>query len=210
LALAWTNFARTSAWPGGAGRAGRAMKKIGVLALQGDYAAHTNALKRAGGEAFEARSLADLERAESLVIPGGESTVMGSLLLRFGLMDFLVERIKAGMPVFGTCAGLILLARRIEGCEQPGIRLLDVSVLRNAYGRQIASFRARVGTLLPGVESIEAVFIRAPRITAMGDSVSVLASLDGDPILVRQGSMVGATFHPELTGVAVHRWFISL
>jgi pyridoxal 5'-phosphate synthase pdxT subunit len=186
------------------------MRKVGVLALQGDYAAHGEALKRAGAAPFEARTLADIESAEALVIPGGESTVMGSLLLRFGLMESLVARIRGGMPVFGTCAGLILLAQRIDGREQPGIRLLDVTVTRNAYGRQIASFRARVSTLLPGVESLEAVFIRAPKITAMGPDVRVLASHEGDPILVRQDSMVGATFHPELTGEAVHRWFLSL
>jgi pyridoxal 5'-phosphate synthase pdxT subunit len=186
------------------------MRRVGVLALQGDYAAHGAALEKAGGAPFEARTLADIESAEALVIPGGESTVMGSLLLRFGLMERLVARIRGGLPVFGTCAGLILLAQRIDGREQPGIRLLDVTVMRNAYGRQVASFRARVGTRLPGVESLEAVFIRAPKITAIGPEVSVLASHEGDPILVRQGSMVGATFHPELTGEAVHRWFLSL
>jgi 5'-phosphate synthase pdxT subunit len=186
------------------------MKKVGVLALQGDYAAHTAAVERAGGQAFEVRTVADIDAAEALVIPGGESTVMGSLLVRFGLLDALVDRIRGGLPVFGTCAGLILLAQRIDGREQPGIRLLDVSVLRNAYGRQIASFRARVKTLIPGADSIEAVFIRAPRITLLGPGVSVLASHDGDPILVRQGSIVGATFHPELTGETVHRWFLSL
>jgi 5'-phosphate synthase pdxT subunit len=100
---------------------------------------------------------------------------------------------------------------RIDGREQPGLRLLDVSVLRNAYGRQIASFRARVATSLPGVESIEAVFIRAPRIIARGAGVSVLAEYGGDPILVRQGSIVGSTFHPELVeGAAIHRWFLTL
>jgi 5'-phosphate synthase pdxT subunit len=186
------------------------MKKVGVLALQGDYAAHRAALEQAGAEAFEARTQTDLEKAEALVIPGGESTVMGLLLLRFGLMELLIERIKTGMPVFGTCAGLILLAQHIDGREQPGIGLLDVTVVRNAYGRQIASFRARVNTLLPGAESLEAVFIRAPRITATGKDVSILATHLGDPILVRQGSIVGATFHPELTGEAVHRWFLSL
>jgi pyridoxal 5'-phosphate synthase pdxT subunit len=186
------------------------MKRVGVLALQGDYAVHRAALEKAGCEAFEARTLADIERAEALVLPGGESTVMGSLLVRFGLLEPLIARIRAGMPVFGTCAGLILLAQRIDGREQPGLRLLDVTVLRNAYGRQIASFRARVSTILPGAESIEAVFIRAPKITALGREVKVLAEHRGDPILVRQGSIVAATFHPELTGEAVHRWFLSI
>jgi 5'-phosphate synthase pdxT subunit len=187
------------------------MKRVGVLALQGDYAAHRAAFGRLGVEAFEVKTLDDIDSAEALVLPGGESTVMGSLLLRFGLMDRLVERIGEGLPVFGTCAGLILLASRIDGRDQPGIRFLDITVLRNAYGRQIASFRARVNTKIPGAESIEAVFIRAPRITSVGAGVSVLAEYAGDPILVRQGSMVGSTFHPELVdGAAIHRWFLSL
>jgi pyridoxal 5'-phosphate synthase pdxT subunit len=187
------------------------MKRVGVLALQGDYAAHGAALGRAGAEGFEVRTLDDIEAADSVIIPGGESTVMGSLLLRFGLMDALAARIREGMPVLGTCAGLILLAKRIEGREQPGLRLLDATVRRNAYGRQIDSFRAEVATKVPGAESIEAVFIRAPRIVQVGPEVEVLSEHGGDPILVRQGSLVGATFHPELvSGAAIHRWFLSL
>ena len=202
------SFARTSEWPNGVGEE---MKRVGVLALQGDYAAHQVALEDAGAEAYEARTLADLNCADALVLPGGESTVIGGLLVRFGLLDRLIERIREGLPVFGTCAGLILLAARVDGREQPGIRLLDASVLRNAYGRQIASFRATVRTSLPGAESLEAVFIRAPRITSWGSKVVVLAEHKGDPILVRQGSMVGCTFHPELVpGAVVHRWFLSL
>lgn len=187
------------------------MRKVGVLALQGDYAAHRAALESAGADAFEARTLEDIDSCDGLVLPGGESTVMGSLLVRFGLLDRLIERIRGGLPVFGTCAGLILLAARIDGREQPGIRLLDATVLRNAYGRQIASFRANVKTELPGVGSIEAVFIRAPKITAIGPGVIVLAEHSGDPVLVRQGAVVGCTFHPELVpGAAIHRWFLTL
>ncbi len=187
------------------------MKHVGVLALQGDYAAHGAALAAAGAEPYEVRTLAEIEAAESLVIPGGESTVMGSLLLRFGLMDALVARIRGGMPVLGTCAGLILLAKRIEGAEQPGIRLLDATVRRNAYGRQIDSFRTAVATEVPGAERVEAVFIRAPRILEVGPGVEILSEHEGDPILIRQGSILGATFHPELApGAAIHRWFLSL
>jgi pyridoxal 5'-phosphate synthase pdxT subunit len=187
------------------------MKRVGVLALQGDYAAHRAALESAGAETFEVRTAEELDSAEALVLPGGESTVMGSLLMRFGLMDRLVNRIEKGMPVFGTCAGLILLAAKVDGPDQPGIKLMDVSVTRNAYGRQIASFRAMVRTALPGAENIEAVFIRAPRITSRGHEVEVLAEYGGDPILVRQGALVGCTFHPELVpGAAIHRWFLSL
>jgi pyridoxal 5'-phosphate synthase pdxT subunit len=187
------------------------LRRVGVLALQGDYAAHRAALEEAGSYPFEARTLSDIDAAEALVIPGGESTVIGALLTRFGLMARLVERIGEGLPVFGTCAGLILLAARIDGSEQPGIRLLDVSVLRNAYGRQIDSFRALVSTEVPGAEHIEAVFIRAPRISSVGPRVEVLSRYGGEPILVRQDSIVGSCFHPELVpGAAIHRWFLSL
>jgi 5'-phosphate synthase pdxT subunit len=187
------------------------MGGIGVLALQGDYAAHAAAVRRAGGEAFEARTASDLEAASALIIPGGESTVIGSLLVRFGLLEPLRRRVASGLPVLGTCAGLILLAKRIEGREQPGLRLLDVEVRRNAYGRQVDSFRAPVSTSAPGAESIEAVFIRAPKIMSVGEGVEVLSTHSGDPILVRQGNIVGATFHPELIDSApVHRWFLGL
>jgi len=187
------------------------VKRVGVLALQGDYAAHGAALSQAGAEHFQARTTADIEAADAFVLPGGESTVIGALLTRFGLMERLAERIRAGAPVLGTCAGLILLAARVEGSDQPGLRLLNVTVRRNAYGRQIDSFRAAVHTEVPGAESVEAVFIRAPRIVEVGPGVEILAKHGGDPILVRQGSIVGATFHPELSpGAAIHRWFLSL
>ncbi len=187
------------------------MKRVGVLALQGDFDAHRVALEAAGASAFDARSLEDIESADAFVLPGGESTVMGSLLVRFGLMEALVSRIKAGVPVFGTCAGLILLAKTIEGREQPGIRLLDIEVKRNAYGRQVDSFRAPIHTRIPGAESLEAVFIRAPKICSTGPGVEILAEHAGDPILVRQGNILAGTFHPELVeGAAIHRYFIGM
>jgi 5'-phosphate synthase pdxT subunit len=187
------------------------VKRVGVLALQGDYAAHRAALEKAGAAAFEVRSLDDIAAAQAIVLPGGESTVIGNLLLRFGLMDSLVARIRDGMPVFGTCAGLILLAGTVEGPEQPGIRLLDVVVRRNAYGRQIDSFRAVVKTAIPGAARIEGVFIRAPKIMARGNGVETLAEYAGDPVIVRQGNILGCTFHPELVeGAAVHRYLLDM
>ena len=187
------------------------MNRVGVLALQGDYAAHERAILRAGAEPFEVRTLEDIDAAEALILPGGESTVMGSLLVRFGLLERLVKRIAEGLPVFGTCAGLILLATRVEGYTQPGIGLLDVTVRRNAYGRQVFSFRTPVRTKVPGAEKLEAVFIRAPKIIACGPKVEVLAEYEGSPILVRQGTMLGATFHPELVdGAAIHSYLINL
>jgi 5'-phosphate synthase pdxT subunit len=178
-------------------------RKVGVLALQGDYAAHITVLREAGAEAFEIRSRADLDAADSVVIPGGESTVMGCL-------EAFKEKILAGMPVFGTCAGLILLARDVEKRNQPGLGLLDVTVRRNAYGTQIDSFRAPLRTSIPGAAELEGVFIRAPKIIRVGPKVEVLAFHDGNPVLVREGNMLGATFHPELVpGVLVHTWFLG-
>lgn len=183
---------------------------VGVLALQGDYAAHIAALRDAGAGAFEVRTKSGLDKADAMIIPGGESTVMGSLLIRFGFMDDFRDRIRAGMPVFGTCAGLILLAKGIEKSNQPGLGVLDVSIRRNAYGTQIDSFRSLLKTSVPGVPEIEGVFIRAPKIVRVGKNVEVLASLDGDPVLVREGVILGATFHPELVpGALIHRWFLG-
>lgn len=187
------------------------LPRVGVLALQGNYAAHIAALREAGAEAFEIRSAADLAQADSVVIPGGESTVMGSLLQRFGFLEAFKERIHAGMPVFGTCAGLILLAKDVEGRNQPGLGALDITIRRNAYGTQIDSFRAGIATTLPGVGEIEGVFIRAPKIIRLGTDVEVLATYRGSPVLVRQGSILGAAFHPELIpGAGIHRWFLGL
>jgi 5'-phosphate synthase pdxT subunit len=184
--------------------------KIGVLALQGDYEAHETVLAQSGAIPLEVRTLSQLLDVDAMVIPGGESTVMGSLMIRFGLLDALIRRITEGMPVFGTCAGLILLAKRLEGKEQPGLRVLDVTVRRNAYGTQVDSFRANLKTLVPGVPEIEGVFIRAPKIIEAGAGVEVLSRYGDSPVLVRQGSILGASFHPELVfGSLVHKFFIE-
>jgi pyridoxal 5'-phosphate synthase pdxT subunit len=183
---------------------------VGVLALQGDYAAHLAALAAAGADAREVRSARDLDSVAAMVLPGGESTVMGSLLVRFGFLERLKERIRAGMPVFGTCAGLILLARDLEGRDQPRLGLLDVKVRRNAYGTQVDSFRSPLETLVPGAERLEGVFIRAPKILSLGPGVEVLARQGSDPVLVRQGSILAASFHPELNlPSAIHAWFLG-
>jgi 5'-phosphate synthase pdxT subunit len=184
--------------------------RAGVLALQGDYAAHAKALVSAGAEASEVRRLSDLDGLDALVLPGGESTVMGLLLKRFGMLDPLRERIRSGLPVFGTCAGLILLAKEIEGRDQERLGLLDLRVRRNAYGTQIDSFRTLLNTSIPGAEEIEGVFIRAPRILDVGPGVEILASHGGFPVFVRQGWIFAAAFHPELVpGAPIHRWFLS-
>lgn len=185
--------------------------KIGVLALQGDYAAHIRALAEAGASAVPVRDGGQLESVDAMVIPGGESTVMGSLLERFGFLDLFRHRIEDGMPVFGTCAGLILLARGIEGRKQPTLGVLDITVRRNAYGTQIDSFRTRLDASALGGGPFEGVFIRAPRIIGTGSGVEVLISHSGEPVMVRQGNIVGATFHPELVpGQIIHRWFVGM
>ncbi|MCX7027430.1 MAG: pyridoxal 5'-phosphate synthase glutaminase subunit PdxT [Spirochaetes bacterium] len=183
---------------------------VGVLALQGDYAAHVAALRAAGAEAIEVRSARDLATVVAMVLPGGESTVMGSLLARFGFLEPLKDRIRNGMPVFGTCAGLILLAEELEDSDQPRLGLLCVKVRRNAYGTQVDSFRAPLKTAVPGAERLEGVFIRAPKIIKLGQGVEVLARQGGDPVLVRQGSILAASFHPELNlPSAIHEWFLG-
>ncbi|MGB6941582.1 MAG: pyridoxal 5'-phosphate synthase glutaminase subunit PdxT [Bryobacteraceae bacterium] len=182
-------------------------KRVGVLALQGDFEAHERALTRAGAEAVEVRSAADLEGIEGLVIPGGESTTMMKLLKEEKLLDPLRE-FGRQHPIFGTCAGAILLATGVVNSEQASLGLMDIDVERNAYGRQLDS---RVARLQPqGMEGeLEAVFIRAPIIRRVGEDTKVLASYQGDPVLVEQGRHLAATFHPELTDDSrVHLMFL--
>jgi 5'-phosphate synthase pdxT subunit len=183
---------------------------VGVLALQGDYAAHKASLLEAGADVVEVRSGEELAAVQAMVIPGGESTVMASLMERFGFLEEFRRRILSGMPVFGTCAGLILLAARVEKWNRQSLAVLDIDLRRNAYGTQVDSFRTPLKTKIPGISDIEAVFIRAPKILSCGPEVEVLASHEGDPVLVRQGSILGASFHPELVpGALVHRWFLD-
>ena len=167
---------------------------IGVLALQGAYARHAQVLRGMGHALTLVRTPRDLEGLEGLVLPGGESSVQLELIARAGLEASLRALITSGKPVLATCAGLILLARRVHNPEQHSLALLDVTVTRNAWGRQIHSFEARAdGADLP------LVLIRAPRIRAHGANVEVLASYRGEPVLVRERNITGATFHPELT-----------
>lgn len=166
--------------------------RVGILALQGGFAAHARRLAALGHEARLVRAAADLAGAEGLVLPGGESTTLLTVLDP-ALRAAIVEHARAGRPVLATCAGLILIARRVTGPEQPSLALLDVEVARNAWGRQVASFEARAdGGDLP------LTFIRAPRIVDAGRA-EVLVTCRDEPVLVREGAMVGATFHPELT-----------
>lgn len=174
---------------------------VAVLALQGDFDAHARALRAAGAECHEARTAEDVLRASALVVPGGESTTFRKLMEDSGIAEAILEVAGRGRPVFGTCAGAILLSRTILHPPGEGLGLLDAVVVRNAYGRQLDSTVLRLTDIdhdVLGDEPLEAVFIRAPRIAEVGPGVSVLARRDGDPVLVRQGNLLAATFHPEL------------
>ena len=186
--------------------------RIGVLALQGDFSEHASVLRGLGVEAVEVRTARQLSEIDGLVIPGGESTTIGKLMQDCGLLDPLRERISAGMPAFGTCAGAIVLARDIGGLDQPLIGIMDLSVRRNAFGRQLESFETLLQIPALGDPPMRAVFIRAPAIVSVGDGVEVLARLpDGRIVAARQAHMLAAAFHPELTEDSrLHRYFIEL
>lgn len=189
-----------------------AHRVVGVLALQGAFAAHRLALAELGAEVREVRTADQLAAVDGLVIPGGESTTMAMLLDRTGLRAPLAARLQAGMPVFGTCAGMILLAAEVlDGRpDQWSFGVLDIGVRRNAYGRQLESFETDLEVV--GLDHpFHAVFIRAPGVVRTGPGVSVLAELDGDPVLVHQGTVMASAFHPELTADRrVHELFLDL
>jgi pyridoxal 5'-phosphate synthase pdxT subunit len=182
------------------------MARVGVLALQGDFEAHRKALERAGAEAVEVRTASDLDSIDGLVIPGGESSTILRLLGVENLFEALRE-FGLKKPLFGTCAGAILLARKVSNPAQASLGLMDMEVERNAYGRQLDSHVARLHA--EGGE-LEAVFIRAPIIRKLGASIRILASHNGDPVLVDDGRHMAATFHPELSDdPRVHALFLA-
>jgi 5'-phosphate synthase pdxT subunit len=186
-----------------------ALPRVGVLAIQGNFASHAQALAEAGAQAVEVRKPQELTELDGLVLPGGESTTMLRFLERLNFFDSLLK-FGALKPIFGTCAGAILLAREVLNPPQRCLGILDAVVERNAYGRQIDSSILTGPTALPG-GSLEMVFIRAPRIAAVGSEVEVLAERDGSPVLVRQGNTMAATFHPELSADRrVHRLFVEI
>ena len=171
---------------------------VAVLALQGDFEAHRKALAEIGVESFEAKRPVDLERADGLVIPGGESTTLWKFFEAEPWEEGFHAFAESGRPILGTCAGAIVLAREVTNPEQRGLGLIDIAVARNAYGRQVDSFLGEVEAPSLG-EAMPAVFIRAPRILRTGPGVDVLARHRGEPVIVRQGNVAAATFHPELT-----------
>ncbi|MGI6536010.1 MAG: pyridoxal 5'-phosphate synthase glutaminase subunit PdxT [Eggerthellaceae bacterium] len=182
---------------------------VAILALQGAFIEHRQALEKLGAESFEIREAADLEKPfDRLILPGGESTVQRKLLLEDGIFEGLKQRIEDGMPVLGTCAGLILLAQEVEG-GQPCFGTLPVTVRRNAYGRQLGSFHAEAE--FDGLGPVPMTFIRAPFITAVHDGAKALATVDGNVVAARAGNQIGVAFHPELDDdLRIHRMFLDL
>jgi 5'-phosphate synthase pdxT subunit len=182
--------------------------KAGVLALQGDFREHARMFAECGATPILVRTPADLAGVDCLAIPGGESTTIGKLATKHGLVDPIRERVAGGMPVFGTCAGMIVLAKEVED-GPPLLGVLDITVRRNAYGRQVDSFEADLD--VRDVGSVRAVFIRAPQVSRVGAGVDVLAEHGGAPVVVRQGSIIASSFHPEIAGdPRLHRRLLEL
>jgi 5'-phosphate synthase pdxT subunit len=184
---------------------------VGILALQGDVAEHLRAFAACGVAALPVKTQRELAAVDALVIPGGESTTVIRLLDRFEMTAPLQARVREGMPLWGTCMGLIVAARDVVGLEQETLGLIDVTVRRNAFGRQIASSEAALSIPALGAEPFPAVFIRAPWVERAGPGVEILASHLGHPVFVRQRSVMGTAFHPELTpDRRVHEYFLHL
>jgi len=183
--------------------------------MQGDFQKHIDMLTRLGTDAYPARLPADIKRADGIILPGGESTTIGKMLTRYGVDEAIREAAGDGKPIYGTCAGLILLAREIaegtgEHGGQPTLGLLNAKVARNAFGRQLDSFETALDVPALGPEPLRAVFIRAPSVVTTGPGVETLATYDGKTVFVRQGSILASAFHPELTDDdRAHRFFLS-
>jgi 5'-phosphate synthase pdxT subunit len=182
-----------------------------VLALQGDVEEHRKALDELGVVSVAVKTRAGLDGVEALIVPGGESTTVIRLLERFGLFDPIRERVRGGMPYWGTCMGMIVAAHDVAGLEQKTLDLIDITVRRNAFGRQLASAEVPLAIPVLGAEPFPAVFIRAPWIERAGPGVEVLAEREGHGVFVRSGNVVGTSFHPELTpDRRVHEYFVDL
>lgn len=183
--------------------------KAGVLALQGDFREHARAFADAGATPLEVRTPEDFAQVDVLAIPGGESTTISKLARSADLVEPIVERANAGMPILGTCAGMIVMAKRVIGLDEPLFPLVDIEVERNAYGRQVDSFEADLE--VQGVDHpVRGVFIRAPVVRDVGDDVEVLGVLEGAPVVLEQRNLVVASFHPELVGESrLHRYLLG-
>lgn len=184
---------------------------VGVLAMQGAFQEHAVALEQCGAEMRKVRRRRDLEGLDALVIPGGESTTIGKLMVSYHLLDAVRELGAGGLPILGTCAGLVMLAREVVEGDQPLLGLMDITVRRNAFGRQVKSFEAPLSIPALGVDPFPGVFIRAPWIESAGPGAEVLAEHDGHGVAARQGRMLVSAFHPELTDdLRLHRYFLEM
>jgi len=184
---------------------------VGVLALQGDVVEHVAALQRAGAQAIPVKTRDALERVDALVVPGGESTTVMKLLDRFELAAPIVERVRSGMPFWGTCMGMIVAAHDVADLDQPTLDLIDITVRRNAFGRQNDSAEVDLSIPVLGTASFPATFIRAPWIERIGSGVELLAQRNGHGVMVRQNNVLATSFHPELTAdPRVHRYFFAM
>jgi len=185
--------------------------RIGILAMQGAFAEHQRMLRKCGADSVLIRKPAEFEGVDGLIIPGGESTTIGKLMVQYGLDRAIIDRVNNGMPVFGTCAGMIVLARKIKASDQFSLRLMDIEVARNAFGRQIDSFETQLSIPVMGDRKVPAVFIRAPYIEFTGAGVTILARHEGRIVMARQKNMLVAAFHPELTDdLRVHQYFLQM
>lgn len=185
--------------------------KIGVLALQGAVSEHIESFSTLGVEAIPVRLPLELNGLKALVIPGGESTTISRLMSDFAILGTVRELASQGFPILGTCAGLILLAKKVAGFKLDTIAAMDIEVRRNAYGRQVNSFEADLDIFVLGNNPFPGVFIRAPIIERVGDGVEILCRLDGVPVAVQQGKMLACSFHPELAGdLRFHKYFLDL
>ncbi len=188
------------------------MKKIGVLALQGAFIEHISLLQELGAEAFPVRLPSQLDGIDGLIMPGGESTTIGKLLVAYDFEHKLRGMAREGFPIYGTCAGMILLAKQVEGRVQPILGVMDLTVRRNAFGRQVDSFEVDLPIPALGEAPFHAIFIRAPRIGSIGSEVACFAALpDGEIVGARQGNLLVTAFHPELTtDTRLHEYFLGM
>lgn len=184
--------------------------RIGVLALQGAVAEHIRSIELAGGEGVAIKRTEQLADIDGLIIPGGESTTIGKLMRKYDFIEAVRTFSESGKPVFGTCAGLIVLADRLEGAEEPHLRLMNMTVARNAFGRQRESFETDLD--VKGIDTpLRAVFIRAPLIKEVGENVDVLSTYKGEIVTARQGNLLASSYHPELTDdYRLHSYFIEM
>ena len=198
--------------PSAVGDARPLTARVGVLGLQGDFAEHLATLDRLGVDGVDVRRPEQLDEIDALIIPGGESTTIGKLARQYGIIEKLRDRVAEGMPVWGTCAGAIFIAKDVPAHPHPLAALMDITVERNAFGRQIDSFEAEIKVNELGPRAFHAVFIRSPQIIRVGPGVDVLATLDDDRVVAaRQGRLLATSFHPELTNDdRFHRYFLSL